>query len=65
MERNLASIRKITNITPIDGADKIELATIDSWKVVVAKDANHKSGDMVIYCEIDSFLPIRDEFELN
>ena len=63
MERNLASIRKITNITPIDGADKIELATIDSWKVVVAKDANHKSGDMVIYCEIDSFLPIRDEFE--
>ena len=63
MERNLASIRKITNITPIDGADKIELATIDSWKVVVAKDANHKSGDMVIYCEIDSFLPIKEEFE--
>jgi len=62
-ERKLATIRKITNITPIDGADKIELATIDSWKVVVAKDANHKSGDMVIYCEIDSFLPIRDEFE--
>jgi len=63
MERNLASIRKITNITPIDGADKIELTTIDSWKVVVAKDANHKSGDMVIYCEIDSFLPIKEEFE--
>jgi RNA ligase (TIGR02306 family) len=63
MERNLASIRKITNITPIDGADKIELATIDSWKVVVDKDANHKSGDMVIYCEIDSFLPIKEEFE--
>lgn len=63
MERNLASIRKITNITPIDGADKIELATIDSWKVVVDKDSNHKSGDMVIYCEIDSFLPIKEEFE--
>jgi len=62
-ERKLATIRKITNITPIDGADKIELATIDSWKVVVAKDVNHKVGDMVIYCEIDSFLPIKEEFE--
>jgi RNA ligase (TIGR02306 family) len=63
MERKLASVRKITNLTPIEGADKIELATIDAWKVVVAKDVNHKVGDMVIYCEIDSFLPIKEEFE--
>ena len=63
MERKLVSVRKITNITPIEGADKIELATIDAWKVVVAKDVNHKVGDMVIYCEIDSFLPIKEEFE--
>jgi RNA ligase (TIGR02306 family) len=63
MERKLVSVRKITNITPIEGADKIELATIDAWKVVVAKDANHKVDDMVIYCEIDSFLPIKEEFE--
>lgn len=63
MERKLSSVRKITNLTPIEGADKIELATIDAWKVVVAKDVNHKVGDMVIYCEIDSFLPIKEEFE--
>ena len=63
MERKLASIRKIKNIEPIDGADKIELVTVDGWKVVVAKDVNHKIGDFVVYCEIDSFLPIRDEFE--
>jgi RNA ligase (TIGR02306 family) len=63
MERKLASVRKITNLTPIEGADKIELATIDAWKVVVAKDVNHKVDDMVIYCEIDSFLPIKEEFE--
>jgi RNA ligase (TIGR02306 family) len=63
MERKLVSVRKITNITPIEGADKIELATIDAWKVVVAKDVNHKVDDMVIYCEIDSFLPIKEEFE--
>jgi RNA ligase (TIGR02306 family) len=63
MERKLASIRVISNLSPIEGADKIETATIDGWKVVVAKDVGNKVGDKVIYCEIDSFLPIRDEFE--
>jgi RNA ligase (TIGR02306 family) len=41
----------------------IELATVGGWNVVVGKDVGHKVGDMVVYCEIDSFLPIRDEFE--
>jgi len=63
MERKLASIRRISDIQPIEGADMIELAIVDGWKVVVAKDVGHKIGDMVIYCEIDSFLPIREEFE--
>jgi RNA ligase (TIGR02306 family) len=63
MERKLASIRKISDLSPIEGADKIEVATIDGWKVVVAKDVNHKVGDLVVYCEVDSFLPIREEFE--
>lgn len=63
MERKLASIRHITDIQPIEGADKIELATVDGWKIVVAKDVGHKVGDWVVYCEIDSFLPIRPEFE--
>jgi RNA ligase (TIGR02306 family) len=61
--RKLASIRKISNLSPIDGADKIEVATIDGWKVVVAKDVGHKVGDLVVYCEVDSFLPIKPEFE--
>ena len=63
MERKLATIRKIDNIQPIDGADMIELATVGGWKVVVAKNVNHKVGDLVVYCEIDSFLPIEPEFE--
>lgn len=63
MERKLASIRKISDIQPIEGADMIELAIVDGWKVVVAKNVGHKVGDMVVYCEIDSFLPIKDEFE--
>lgn len=63
MERKLASIRRISDLSPIEGADKIELATIDGWKVVVAKDVNHKVGDLIVYCEVDSFLPIEPEFE--
>ena len=63
MERKLATIRRIKEILPIEGADKIELAAVDGWRVVVAKDVQHKIGDLVIYCEIDSFLPIREEFE--
>lgn len=63
MERKLASVRTISDIQPIEGADMIELAIVDGWKVVVAKNVGHKVGDKVIYCEIDSFLPIRDEFE--
>ena len=63
MKRKLATIKKITDINPIEGADKIELVTVGGWKVVVAKDVGHKVGDLVVYCEIDSFLPIREEFE--
>jgi RNA ligase (TIGR02306 family) len=63
MERKLASIRIINDIQPIEGADMIELAIVDGWKVVVAKNVGHKVGDMVVYCEIDSFLPIKEEFE--
>jgi len=63
MERKLASIRVISDIKPIEGADMIELAIVDGWKVVVAKNVGHKVGDTVVYCEIDSFLPIKEEFE--
>ena len=63
MERKLATIRIIDDIRPIEGADMIELVTVDGWNVVVAKQVGHKVGDHVVYCEIDSFLPIREEFE--
>jgi hypothetical protein len=63
MERKLASIRRISDIQEIPGADMIELAIVDGWKVVVGKNVGHKINDLVVYCEIDSFLPIREEFE--
>ena len=63
MERKLATIRRIKEIKPIEGADAIELAVVDGWQVVVAKNVGHQVGDLVVYCEIDSFLPIEPEFE--
>jgi hypothetical protein len=55
-ERKLASIRRIADIQPIDGADAIEVATIDGWKVVVKK-GEFKVGDLAVYMEIDSWVP--------
>lgn len=54
--RKLASIRKIAAIRPIPGADAIECATIDGWEVVVKK-GEFKEDEMVIYLEIDSWVP--------
>jgi RNA ligase (TIGR02306 family) len=55
-ERKLASIRRIADIQPIEGADAIVVATIDGWKVVVKKD-EFKVGDLALYIEIDSWVP--------
>jgi len=63
MERKLATIRRIKEIKPIEGADLIELAIVDGWQVVVAKNVGHKVDDKIVYCEIDSFLPIKEEYE--
>lgn len=60
--RKLASIRVISEIRPIVDADVIEVVKVDNWNVVVKK-GEFKVGDRVVYFEIDSFLPIREEFE--
>jgi RNA ligase (TIGR02306 family) len=62
MERKLASVQKVREIFPIEGADAIEIAVINSWKVITKK-GEYQPGDLCIYCEIDSFLPIKEEFE--
>ena len=60
--RKLASIQRIWKIEPIEGADRIELAYVLGWKCVVNK-GQFKPMDLAVYFEIDSFLPIREEFE--
>jgi RNA ligase (TIGR02306 family) len=62
MERKLATIERIINIEPIPGADAIEKATVRGWNIVIRK-SEFEIGDMVVYFEIDSFLPVRPEFE--
>jgi len=62
IERKLATVQIIKDIQPIKGADRIEVASILGWKVVVKKD-EFKIGDKVIYCEIDSLLPIEENYE--
>jgi len=60
--RKLASIQRIWKIEPIEGADKIELAHVLGWQCVVNK-GQFKEMDLAVYFEVDSFLPIRPEFE--
>jgi RNA ligase (TIGR02306 family) len=54
--RKLATIRKIDDIRPIDGADAIECAIIGGWTVVVKK-GEFAVGQFAVYLEIDSFVP--------
>lgn len=63
MSRTLATIQKILDIKSIPDADKIELAFVKGWQIVVAKRDNFKVGDFVVYIEIDSLMPDRPEYE--
>ena len=60
--RKLASIQRIWQVEPIEGADRIELAHVLGWQCVVNK-GQFQPMDVGVYFEIDSFLPIREEFE--
>lgn len=55
-ERIMAKVVRVDAIHPIEGADKIEVAQVGGWKVVVKKD-EFKSDCLAVYCEIDSFIP--------
>ena len=63
MARKLASIQKIVNIEPIEGADKIEKLTVLGWHIVASKSENHNIGDLICYIEPDSRVPEIPMFE--
>jgi len=60
--RKLASIQIINQINPHTNAEKLLLAMILGWQVVINKEENLKVGDKVIYFEIDSILPEGEEW---
>lgn len=60
--RELVRIEQISKIEPIEGADRVELATVKGWKVVVLKE-QFTVGSLCVYCEVDTVLPETDWFE--
>lgn len=61
-KRKLASIQYVHHITPIEGADRIECVHVLGWKCVANKN-QFQAGDSCVYMEVDSFLPIQEQFE--
>ena len=62
MGRKLASVQYVHDVWPIEGADRIECIGVLGWKCV-GKKGEFAVGDLCVYFEIDSFLPVRPEFE--
>ena len=60
--RKLASIQRVKAVHPIEGRDRIVLADILGWHVIVRKDEIHE-GDEVVYIETDSILPDGEAFK--
>ena len=61
-KRKLASIQYVHNITPIEGAEKIECVHVLGWQCVANK-GQFGIGDKCVYMEVDSFLPVCERFE--
>lgn len=55
MNMKLATFETITEILPIEGADRIELAKVQGWQSVIRK-GDYKVGDGVIFVPIDTVL---------
>lgn len=57
--RKLASIQKVKKINNIPETHSLDKIEILGWEVVAKRDL-HKEGDLVLFLEIDSFLPEED-----
>lgn len=60
-KRALAHIEEIMSLSPIEGADRIEVAQVLGWKVVVKK-GEFQVGEKVVYIEIDSRVPASNPY---
>lgn len=55
----LASIETVVSLSPIAGADMIELAKVLGWQTIVKK-GQFKEGDRAVFIPIDTILPDAD-----
>jgi RNA ligase (TIGR02306 family) len=60
--RALATIQRVKAITAIPDSDFLEAAHIMGWQCVVKK-GEFKEGDLGVYFEVDSFLPLDSRYE--
>lgn len=60
VDRPLATVVKVTGISPIEGADRIVLAKVLGWKCIIKKE-EFSVGDLAIYFTIDSVLDVTDK----
>ena len=60
-QRELAYVVEIDNILPIEGADRVELAVVGGWHIMVKKE-QFKEGNLAVYFEIDSRVPAKEPF---
>ena len=54
--RQLATIQKVEEVQPIEGADRIVRIRVKNWWLIALKD-EFKVGDQCVYHEIDSLCP--------
>ena len=59
-DRKLVYKVTVDEILPIEGADKIEVARITGWRVVVQK-GEFKAGDTALFFEVDSSISAHDD----
>lgn len=61
-QRKMASVQKIERIEPHPNADRLEIAKVLGWNVITKK-GEFTPSDPCIYCEIDSLMPPKPEFD--
>ena len=59
---NLATIQRVEEIQPIENSDNLEHIRVLGWWIVGRK-GEFKLNDKIVYCQIDSVLPDKPEFE--
>lgn len=59
-DRKIAMVKRIDKITPIENADRLELAHVGGWQSVVVK-GDFEPRDLCVFVEPDAFLPADDE----